>query len=186
MIQLQLHPDLVEKLSRELRLAGDREIGGVLVGEHLGEASFRIVDLSVQRAGGTPACFIRRPEQHARFLNAFFARTGEAFERFNYLGEWHSHPTFKTEPSRVDLQQMQEIVSAGPKAPLFAVLMVVRLGDAGKLQLSALAFRPHQPPAASRLTVVPRPTGDPPPEPVGWWARLFAPSAQPKRRVRWI
>lgn len=185
MIKLQLHPDLVEKVTSELRRAGAREIGGVLVGEHVGVDTFRIVDLSVQRLGGGHACFVRRPEQHRRFLDAFFARTGQAFERFNYLGEWHSHPSFPAEPSAIDLRQMQEIVSDGPQAPLFAVLLVVRVGAPGKLELSANAFRAHCAPARAQITVIDRPSGDPPPEPVGWWRRLFSPP-RGEQRIRWI
>jgi proteasome lid subunit RPN8/RPN11 len=184
-MQLHLPPDLVEKLAIELRRAGRREIGGVLVGEHIGADQFRIVDLSIQRAGGTHVCFIRRPEQHARFLKAFFARTGEAYERFNYLGEWHSHPSFTAEPSAVDLRQMQEIVSDLSGAPLFAVLMVVRLNEQASLQVNVQAFRPHSRPTPVTLKVLPRPEGDPPPEPATWWGRLFAPDPRP-RRIRLI
>ena len=184
-MQLHLPPDLTKKLKVELRRAGAREIGGVLVGEHIGEAEFRLVDLSVQRSGGNAACFVRRPEQHADFLQEFFARTGDAYERFNYIGEWHSHPSFPATPSAVDLRQMQDIVISGPDAPHFAVLIVVRL-EGETIRLSALAFRPQQPPAIVDVVITDRPAGDPPPQPVGWWQRLFAPQPRARRRVRLI
>lgn len=172
-MRLHLPPDLLLKLRHELRRAGAREIGGVLVGEHVGEAEFRVVDLSVQRSGGDTSCFVRRPEQHAGFLREFFARTGETFERFNYLGEWHSHPNFPVQPSATDLNQMQQIVTEGTSAPLFAVLLVVRLGDGEEPQLRGAVFRPHKPPAAVDLKITERPPGDPPSQPVGWWRRLL-------------
>ena len=181
----QAPPDLVEKLAVELRRAGSREIGGVLVGEHVGPNEFRIVDLSVQRAGGSRTCFVRRPEQHGRFLNAFFARTEREFERFNYLGEWHSHPSFAVQPSATDVRQMHDIVSEGENVPLFAVLMVVRLSNQDALEVNALAFRPHMEPSPVKLSIAERPDGDPPPEPVDWWNRLFVSDAQ-SRRIRLI
>ncbi len=184
-MRLHLPPDLTEKLKAELRRAGPREIGGVLVGEHLGDAEFRLVDLSVQRSGGDAACFVRRPEQHAGFLQEFFARTGAAYERFNYIGEWHSHPSFPATPSAVDLRQMQDIVISGPDAPHFAVLIVVRL-EGEVIRLSALAFRPHSRPAPVEIVITERPAGEPSPQPVGWWQRLFAPQPRPRRRVRLI
>ena len=127
-MKLHIHPDTVARLTRELAQAGRREIGGVLVGEHLDRNTFRIADLSVQRHGGDNACFVRRPAHHKGFLDAFFASTGDAYDRFNYLGEWHSHPSFSTEPSGTDLLQMHEIVNDGPSAPPFAILLIVRLG----------------------------------------------------------
>lgn len=184
-MRLHLPPDLVEKLKVELKRAGTREIGGVLVGEHVGDAEFRLVDLSVQRNGGDAACFVRRPEHHAGFLQEFFARTGGAYERFNYLGEWHSHPSFPASPSSVDLSQMRDIVSAGPEAPIFAVLMVVRLDDE-TLKLSAHAFRRDRRPDVVAVVITDRPVGDPPPQPVGWLRRLFAPQPRPRRPVRFI
>ena len=122
-MKLQIHPNTLARLTRELAQAGRREIGGVLVGEHLDRNTFRIADLSVQRHGGEEACFVRRPAHHKGFLDDFFARTGDAYDRFNYLGEWHSHPSFSTEPSGTDLLQMHEIVNDGPSGPPFAILL---------------------------------------------------------------
>lgn len=184
-MRLHLPPDLIEKLNVELKRAGSREIGGVLVGEHVGDAEFRLVDLSVQRNGGNVACFVRRPEQHADFLQEFFARTGGAFERFNYLGEWHSHPSFPATPSAVDVTQMHDVVAGGSGSPLFAVLVVVRLeGEA--VQLSAHSFRSGHRPEVVDVVITDRPDGDPPPQPVGWLQRLFAPQPRPRRRYRLI
>ena len=94
-MKILLAPPIVKRLRRELRRAGNREIGGLLMGEDLGNGDFRVVEISVQRSGGTEACFIRNPEDHQTELDTFFARTGNDYSRFNYLGEWHSHPSFK-------------------------------------------------------------------------------------------
>ena len=197
-MRLHLPPDLNEKLKVELRRAASREIGGLLVGEHVGDAEFRLVDLSVQRSGGNGACFVRRPEQHAAFLKEFFARTDGAYERFNYIGEWHSHPNFTPTPSSVDLRQMQDIVALGPDAPHFAILIVVRL-ESEAIRWSALAFRSRKAPAPVEIVITERPAGDPPPQAVGWWQRLFTlqlrgrprrpcprPRPRPRPRVRRI
>lgn len=144
MISLRMPPELLTRLVSELRRAKSREIGGVLVGEHMGPGEFRIVDLSVQRSGGTSSCFVRRPEEHTSFLHDFFERTGSSYERFNYLGEWHSHPNCSPHPSATDAAQMQFIVEEDP-APFFAILLIVRLGLRGELELNAHAFRPRLP-----------------------------------------
>src|SRR5690242_9125070 len=102
-MELRIHPDQLLMLASALARNGSREIGGVLVGEHVAPNIFRLVDLSVQEHGGTAACFVRRPEHHKPFLDDFFLRTGKNYERFNYLGEWHSHPSFPAVPSHVDV-----------------------------------------------------------------------------------
>jgi len=50
-MKLLLPPKIIRRVRRELR-GRWREIGGVLVGEHVGTDTFRIVDFSVQRKGG--------------------------------------------------------------------------------------------------------------------------------------
>lgn len=154
-------PDLVARLREELERAGSREIGGVLVGEHIGEAEFRVVEMSVQRSGGSVACFVRRPQAHRRFLSRFFARTGKNFERYNYLGEWHSHPLFSVEPSAIDLRQMMQIVEDGPQAPHFAVLLIARLRGKCDVEIAGQAFTPHRGPLRIDLRISGRPVHDP-------------------------
>src|ERR1700741_5319800 len=89
-MKILLTQAVIQRLRRELRSAGRREIGGVLMGEHVQETMFRIVDLSVQRSGGSAAHFVRDPSQTQAALAAFFSRTSGDYERFNYIGEWHS------------------------------------------------------------------------------------------------
>src|SRR5205085_975294 len=78
-MQLLLSAPIVKRLKRELHRAGRREIGGLLMGEHIRDELFRVVEISVQRSGGSHACFIRHPKQHRKQLKKFFAKTGEDY-----------------------------------------------------------------------------------------------------------
>lgn len=170
-----LPPDLIVKFEKALSRAGTREIGGVLVGEHVADEQFRVVDLSVQRTGGTESCFVRKPEKHRRFMQRFFRRTGTDYTRFNYLGEWHSHPLYLPVPSTIDLAQMQLIVQDGPNAPLFAVLLIIRLDGRERIELGATAFAPGSVPTQIEIRIQPRPDDDPtiPARLIRWlWNRL--------------
>ena len=139
-MRLLLPQEILERLQRELRRGGRREIGGLLMGEHVTDNVFRVVDLTVQRSGGTVSCFVRDPADHQSQLDAFFERHGQEFRRFNYLGEWHSHPLFKPQPSETDVTTMRSIVNDAAVGANFLVLMIVRIGWRGQLQLSASAF----------------------------------------------
>lgn len=145
MIEVRLGDACGRKLKAELMRAGSNEIGGVLAAENLGGGVFEIVDISVQRTGGGFASFVRKFGQHDRFMRRFFGRTGHCYERFNYLGEWHSHPSFPALPSTVDGRQMQLLLREPDQKANFLVLLVVKAGKNG-IEASAHAFAKGIPP----------------------------------------
>jgi integrative and conjugative element protein (TIGR02256 family) len=139
-MKLLLPLKIIKRLRREVR-GRLREIGGVLVGEHVAADVFRVVDMSVQDRGGTVAHFVRDPQHHKAFLEDFFARTGHKYKEFNYIGEWHSHPAFKPLPSGPDFATMFDLVEDPDVGVNFAILIIVRLYFWGRLELSATLFR---------------------------------------------
>lgn len=140
MIEVQLTLECAAKLLRELRRAGTNEIGGVLATERVADRTFRIVDLSVQRKGGSFAAFSRDAKLHKRFMRRFLDLTGHRYERFNYLGEWHSHPSFPALPSGTDIVTMCSLLNAPDQVANFLVLLIVKRSSTGKLEASAHAF----------------------------------------------
>lgn len=145
-IEVLLSETVISRLRSELLRAGSDEIGGVLAGEDVGDGQFSVVDISVQRSGGGFAHFIRNPSAHRRFMRRFFARTGNDYGRFNYLGEWHSHPSFSTQPSFTDARQMQQLVEDDDQQANFLVLVIAKLDRNGEVEASAHAFRRGLPP----------------------------------------
>lgn len=141
MIELIFSDATARRLKRELRLAGDREIGGVLAAENLGGGAFRICAMSVQRTGGSSSSFIRDARIHRKFIHRFFSRTNYDYQRYNYIGEWHSHPSFVALPSGVDVSQMHALINEPTQAASFLVLVVVKAGATGGVEASAHAFK---------------------------------------------
>jgi len=131
---------IIKRLKRKLR-GRKNEVGGVMVGEHLAADTFRIIDISVQPRGGTVAHFVRDPVHHKTFLTKFFAKTGYDYVRFNYIGEWHSHPAFEPLPSGTDFATMYDLVKDSDVGVNFAVLIIARLKNWKTLELSATLFR---------------------------------------------
>lgn len=149
-MRVEIAPDVRTTLRRALRAAGRREIGGVLMGEQIEPGHFRVVDLSIDNETGSRAHFVRSPESHADALDAFFQRTGNEYHRFNYLGEWHSHPRFAVTPSVQDAGSMIELVH-GERGIEFAVLLVVRLDWWGWIASSCTLFRRGHKPSAVEI-----------------------------------
>ena len=127
--------------------------------EHLGNDDYRVVDISVQRAGGSAAHFIRYPKRHRAQLDVFFERTGRNYTRFNYLGEWHSHPSCPTTPSGPDVRTMRALACDPAVGSNFLVLLIVRLGSDASLESSATIFRADDVPARADLMMEPAEIG---------------------------
>ena len=68
------------------------------MGERVGDFVFRVIDITIQSHPGQSNFFLRRIEEAATGLLRFFQRTGKQYHKYNYLGEWHSHPLFPTNP----------------------------------------------------------------------------------------
>lgn len=138
-MQLMLPNDVVRTMRWHLFRAGQREIGGMVMGEDLGNQRFRVVEFSVDTSSGTKTSFHRNAEEHDRALSAFFEKTGSDYARFNYLGEWHSHPSFSVKPSLQDLLAMQDLVD-GTGGVNFAILFISRLKWYCRFDCSAYLF----------------------------------------------
>lgn len=126
MIQVRIPGNVRERMKQALRRADRREIGGILMGQELSAGHFLLVDFSLDEKSGSAAHFVRDTRHHLRALEAFFQQTGRDYQKFNYLGEWHSHPCFPARPSIADLCSMQELVD-GERGIEFAVLLIVKL-----------------------------------------------------------
>lgn len=142
MINLVLPKRIEQELKLELEAAGRREIGGILMGEHVNEETFRICDYTVQRHGGTWASFVRHIQKSLKqSLRLFFNKTNHDYTKYNYLGEWHSHPSFQLVPSKEDQQSMWDIVNDPEVGANFAVLLLVKLHQ-GEVEGNVRLFVP--------------------------------------------
>jgi hypothetical protein len=109
------------------------------MGEHVAEGEFIVREVTIQTEGGSFAHFVRAIKSILAPLERFFLRTGRDYRRFNYLGEWHSHPSFECMPSDRDRRTMRELVQDGRVGANFAVLVILRL-DAAVLVGAVTAF----------------------------------------------
>jgi proteasome lid subunit RPN8/RPN11 len=141
MMSLILPPEVVEIFLAALKSAGRHEIGGILMGEHIGLNEFKVTNVTVHRRGGI-ASFVRCIEDAIGKLRLFFRRTEHDYQRFNYLGEWHSHPLFEPIPSIKDDESMFEIVKDDSVGANFAVLLILKLDSSRHLIGTAHTYMP--------------------------------------------
>ena len=96
-----------------LRKAGQREVGGILMGENIGNNVFIVREI-----------------------------TGYDYVRFNYIGEWHSHPSFEPYPSRKDDLSMLQIVKDETVGANFVALLITKLGPGGEMISTVHTYLP--------------------------------------------
>lgn len=150
-MRIELAPDIEPRMRKALHEAGRREIGGMLFAEQLAPGYFRILDFSLDSHSGSYANFRRDAAAHLAVLTAFFEKTGCDFSRFNYLGEWHSHPSCPVTPSREDIDTMTSLVEHGPDEIAFALLLIVRLRFWVWMDYSMTSFARGYAPSRARL-----------------------------------
>jgi integrative and conjugative element protein (TIGR02256 family) len=150
-MRIQLTRYIETRFRSALGQAGRREIGGILFAEQLGPNHFRVIDFSLDSFSGSHMAFRRDPHAHQNTLDKFFQQTGRDFQRFNYLGEWHSHPSFSVRPSPQDIQTMTDIVQDRNSLISFAVLLIVRLHFRFWIEHSLTTFARDQAPQSERL-----------------------------------
>lgn len=126
-MRIESTPEIDRRFRVALRKAGRREIGGMLMAEQLAPSHFRIIDFSLDSFSGSHIAFRRDPEVHLQKLSEFFEQTGQDFARYNYLGEWHSHPSFAVLPSGEDMRTMTTIVEDRGADITFAALLILKL-----------------------------------------------------------
>lgn len=153
MMRVRLRAECAERIRQALERAGIREIGGVLVGEHVGVDAFDIVDASVQTSDGSAATFVRSAIAHQGFMDDFRRLHGGDHARYNYLGEWHSHPSFSLSPSSVDLQAMTALMEDPEQVATFALLMIVKLDERGRLLAEATCHQRLAPVSSVELSM---------------------------------
>jgi hypothetical protein len=140
MLTIHLPPSVQETMTAACRRAGVRETGGMLFGEHVRDDEFRVVEATAGGAGSF-ATFLRELVEGLSRLEDFFRRTRRDYQRFNYLGEWHSHPSFALHPSGTDDDSMFDIVNDPATGARFAVSIIVKLAN-GDLQAQAFVYFP--------------------------------------------
>jgi hypothetical protein len=153
-MRIELAPDIEKRVRSALRTAGRREIGGMLFAEQSAPGKFRVIDFSLDLFSGSHTAFRRDPKSHRKMLDEFFERTGHDYQRFNYLGEWHSHPSFSVRPSAEDVNTMTDIVENPSSTIRFAILLIVRLRFWGWLDYSVTVFAQKQTPHEARISTV--------------------------------
>lgn len=140
-MRLRIPTSIIEQWAADLDRASHKEVGGVLFGEQITEGDFRIVEITRQQFfGGTATTFKRRGGVARKEILALHEKFGGDPKRFNYLGEWHSHPNAPAWPSLQDECTMQKLLADQGGVVNFLILIIVKLDEQAKFHICARAY----------------------------------------------
>lgn len=125
-----------DAIHQALEKFGDNEIGGILIGYKKAENHFAISEATIadDASSFSLAAFVREPFKSMRaLLKSYKARS------HNYIGEWHSHPTFSLYPSPHDVKTMRGILADAGYGVSFALLIITKLEN-GKPDMAGFLF----------------------------------------------
>lgn len=141
-MKLILPAKFLDRWRAELRKGGNREIGGVLVAEYVGNETFQLAEFSRQKKSGTYSRFVRDEVEARAFVAEYLSKAKIDPTKCNYIGEWHSHPLFSVHPSREDIESMFELSRDTSVGIGFAILIIVKLGFwLPNFQMSCTVFK---------------------------------------------
>jgi proteasome lid subunit RPN8/RPN11 len=107
----------------------------MLFGQIVTPSELRILETSVSGTG-TGASFTRDATTSVQHLEQYLKRHGRDFRHHNYAGEWHSHPSFRLEPSSRDAESMKGLFKELPQSRFLVLLL-------GKLHRRQPQFRAY-------------------------------------------
>lgn len=137
-----LIPSNIRTLFKEQLISnGENEIGGTLLAEKIANNSFRIKEATTQKKSGTKIFFLREwTTGLSRYFYDFFNKTNHEYSRFNYIGEWHSHPLFEARPSQTDVSTMNDLINIKVPDANFLILLIIRLDSTDEIEASVTCF----------------------------------------------
>ena len=122
--------------------SGKREIVGMLFAQHFSTNEFKVLEVTVAMEYlGTMSRFIRGIVSGLRQLAKFYKYHNYFYSKYNYLGDWHSHPNFKFYPSATDDASMFKLLYDVEVGAYFLVLLIVKIKN-NQLKVNGWAYFP--------------------------------------------
>lgn len=139
-MKLRIGKKVIKEWLKALKKADDREIGGILFGEHIGDSDFKVIQATKQSKGGNQTCFQRNASKARKEIKRLSNQYNNNHEQYNYLGEWHSHPNAPALPSAQDETTMRQLLADPDTNANFLVLIIIRLAEDKIIEISARAY----------------------------------------------
>ena len=114
------------KLKKQISKYSPLETKGALFAEDLGNDTFRIDEVYLEPKPGTTTfvkLFIN--QEYVSFQKNYHKLRKNNFSKFNFIGDWHSHPLFECFPSSYDIREVEEDIKKSNA--IFLVQLILKV-----------------------------------------------------------
>ncbi|MEW8288094.1 MAG: Mov34/MPN/PAD-1 family protein [Candidatus Thiodiazotropha endolucinida] len=139
-MKLRIGKSLIKRWKVDLVEAGNYEIGGILFGEQVDDSEFILLDITTQKNSRFCDSFVRDADEARRSICKFNEKYNHSYSKYNYLGEWHSHPNFTVLPSTKDKATMRMLLQHPDNKANFLLLIIIRINKLHSLEIGAKAY----------------------------------------------
>lgn len=98
--------EISELLKKELDFMGQNETKGSFFAERIDNDLFEVNEIYFSKKRGTFS-FIKMiiGDEYKKFQKKYHEKYSFDYEKYNYIGDWHSHPSFSCFPSTYDKKE---------------------------------------------------------------------------------
>lgn len=125
-MKIVIKKEVTSKIYETVQLAGINEIKGSCYAFHKDNDLFEIEETYISQQKGTFSfsnliinC------KYNLFEKRYYKKHRNNFKEHNYIGDWHSHPSFKLKPSNYDIEEVNsELINSNAN---FLIQIIVKI-----------------------------------------------------------
>ena len=128
-MKIIIQNDVKTKLYEALTKAGINEIKGACFAYNSSPNVFEIEEVYISPVQGTFAFSnLIINYKYKKFERDYFKRHNYDYEKHNYIGDWHSHPSFDCIPSQYDIKEVLDELSKSNANFLIQLILKIENG----------------------------------------------------------
>lgn len=119
--------EVADKIKKAVKKAGKKEIKGACFAEKIDDNIFEIEDVYISKIGSFSFSNLVVSFKYRMFENKYFKKHSNDYEKHNYIGDWHSHPSFELVPSSYDKKEVIDELSKSNAH--FLIQIIVKISN---------------------------------------------------------
>ncbi len=150
-MEIIIPKEITLRLIKQISKYSPLETKGALFAEDLGNDTFKIDEVYLEPKPGTTT-FVKLYINHeyVTFQKNYHKLRNNNFSKYNYIGDWHSHPLFECYPSSYDVSEVEKDMKQSNA--IFLVQLILKVFN-GKLVGNAFYYSHEKSAKRIKLTI---------------------------------
>lgn len=115
---------IAAKIYNQVIKYSPNETKGALFAKKISNELFEIDDIYIEKNVGSFAFVtLINNKKYQKFQKTYHEKNNNDYVRHNYIGDWHSHPSFELNPSSFDIKEVKEDLKASNAKFLIQIIV---------------------------------------------------------------